>query len=135
MVTSMFYNRTEIGERIGWTFQCNGVATIISGFLAFGVAHSNPEKKPARWQLLFIVYMGLTFLLAIWFLTVFPDSPVKARFLTKDEKVKAVRRISSNQVRLRINIKLLRIVTTNFQMFDRAVQRQRPGNMNKQLKH
>lgn len=49
VATSMFYNRTEIGQRIGWTIQCNGAATIISGFLAYGVAHSSPTKKPAQW--------------------------------------------------------------------------------------
>ena len=32
-----------------------------------------------------------------WFLLLFPDSPVKARFLSKDEKIKAVRRIQVNQ--------------------------------------
>lgn len=110
----MFYNRTEIGERIGWTFQCNGVATIISGFLAFGVAHSDPKAKPAPWQLLFIVYMGLTLLIAIWFFILFPDNPVKARFLSKDEKVKAIGRIRSNQVRLQINIKLPWITIADF---------------------
>ncbi|CAE6506910.1 unnamed protein product [Rhizoctonia solani] len=97
LVTSMFYTRTEIGERIGWTFQCNGFALITSGFLAFGVAHSEPNGKPARWQLLMIIYTGLTLIVGVWFLLLFPDSPVKARFLTKDEKVKAVRRIQSNQ--------------------------------------
>ncbi|QRV90865.1 major facilitator superfamily transporter [Ceratobasidium sp. AG-Ba] len=35
LITSMFYTRREVGERIGWTFQCNGVGTIISGFLSF----------------------------------------------------------------------------------------------------
>ncbi|KAF8707679.1 MFS general substrate transporter, partial [Rhizoctonia solani] len=97
LVTSMFYTRTEIGERIGWTFQCNGFALITSGFLSFGVAHSSPNGKPARWQLLMIIYTGLTLIVGVWFLLLFPDSPVKARFLTKDEKVKAVRRIQSNQ--------------------------------------
>ncbi|CAE6411066.1 unnamed protein product [Rhizoctonia solani] len=97
LVTSMFYTRTEIGERIGWTFQCNGFALITSGFLSFGVAHSAPNGKPARWQLLMIIYTGLTLIVGVWFLLLFPDSPVKARFLTKEEKVKAVKRIQSNQ--------------------------------------
>ncbi|KAB5593649.1 MFS general substrate transporter [Ceratobasidium theobromae] len=97
IVTSMFYTRTEIGERIGWTFQCNGFASIVSGFLAFGVAHADANAKPKRWQLLMIVYTGLTILIGAWFILLFPDSPVKARFLTKDEKVKAVRRVQGNQ--------------------------------------
>ena len=86
LVTSMFYTRTESGQRIGWTFQCNGFAQIVSGFLAFGVAHSSPTKKPAQWQLLLIVYTGLTLIIGTWLLLAFPDSPVKARFLTEDQE-------------------------------------------------
>lgn len=97
VATSMFYNRTEIGQRIGWIQQCNGLAQIVSGFLAYGIAHSNPAKKPAQWQLLLIIYAILSLILGVLFWCFFPDSPVEARFLTKDEKIKAVERIRSNQ--------------------------------------
>lgn len=69
------------------TFQCNGLALIISGFLSFGVGHAKANAKPNRWQLLMIIYAGLTLIVTVWFGYVFPDSPVKARFLTKEEKV------------------------------------------------
>ncbi|KAK2608167.1 hypothetical protein N8I77_006794 [Diaporthe amygdali] len=98
VATSMFYNRTEIGQRIGWTIQCNGFAQIISGFLAYGIAHSSPTRKPAQWQLLLIVYTFLSLILGVLFWWMFPDNPVEARFLTKDEKIKAVERIQSNQI-------------------------------------
>ncbi|KAH8773718.1 MFS general substrate transporter [Diaporthe sp. PMI_573] len=97
VATSMFYNRTEIGQRIGWTIQCQGIATIISGFLAYGVAHSSPTRKPAQWQLLLIVCASLSLIIGAVFWFLFPDSPMEARFLTTDEKVKAVQRIQSNQ--------------------------------------
>ncbi|KAK8091377.1 MFS general substrate transporter [Apiospora kogelbergensis] len=76
LVMSMFYDRTEAGQRIGWTLQGNGVSQIIAGFLAFGVAHSSSTKKPAPWQLLLIIY---------------------ARFLSPEEKFTAVKRVESNQ--------------------------------------
>lgn len=97
LITSMFYTRREVGERIGWTFQCNGVGTIISGFLSFAVSHANPQKKPNRWQMLMIIYAGITLVIGTWFVLVFPDSPIKARFLTKEEKINAVKRIQENQ--------------------------------------
>lgn len=43
---SMFYTRLEITERIGWTFQCNGFAQIIAGFVAFGIAHIKGKQHP-----------------------------------------------------------------------------------------
>lgn len=97
IVLSMFFNRTESGQRLGWTVQCNGVAQIISGFIAFGVAHSDSSKDPGQWQILMIIYSGLSLVIGIviWFR--FPDSPVTARFLSDNEKVKAIRRIRSNQ--------------------------------------
>lgn len=97
LATSMFYNRTEIGQRIGWTIQCQGIATIVSGFLAYGVAHSSPTRKPAQWQLLLIVCASLSLILGVVFWWLFPDSPMEARFLTTDEKIKVVQRIQSNQ--------------------------------------
>ena len=50
LVTSMFYTRIEIAERIGWTLQCNGFAQIISGFISFGVVHIDENAKPRQWQ-------------------------------------------------------------------------------------
>lgn len=97
LATSMFYNRTEIGQRIGWTIQCQGVATIVSGFLAYGVAHSSSTRRPAQWQLLLIVCAGLSLVIGVIFWWMFPDNPMKARFLTTDEKIKVVQRIQSNQ--------------------------------------
>ena len=97
LIMSMFYNRTEVGQRISWTMQCNGLAIILSGFLAFGVAHYGLDQRPARWQLLIILYTGLTLAVGFWFLLIFPDNPVRARFLSEDEKIKAVRRIQTNQ--------------------------------------
>lgn len=100
IITSMFYNRTEIAQRVGWTLQCNGVAQVVSGFVAFGVAHAAPSdrgKPPAQWQILLTVYAGLSLVVGVVFWRFFPDSPITARFLREDEKVQAVRRIRSNQ--------------------------------------
>ncbi len=43
---TMFYTRLEATERLGWTFQCNGVASIIAGFISFGVAHISAKAHP-----------------------------------------------------------------------------------------
>ena len=98
LVCSMFYTRREIGERIGWTFQCNGWAVVISGFLQFGMVHINIEPgKPHQWQWLMIITALVTFVVFLLFLFFFPDNPTTARFLTPSEKVAAVRRVQENQ--------------------------------------
>ncbi|PVF93087.1 MFS general substrate transporter [Serendipita vermifera] len=114
LVNSMFYTRTEMGERVGWTFQCNGFASIISGFIAFGAYHTQSSRpavpatattpaipayhpKVAQWQWFMIIISIITFVLFIVFGLFFPDSPTKAKFLTEEEKVIAVKRIKENQ--------------------------------------
>lgn len=97
LVISMFYTRVEIGERIGWTFQCNGFAQVVSGFISFGVFHISPSAKPNQWQWLMIVTAVLTLVCGAIFLLFFPDNPSNARFLTTEEKVKVVRRVRGNQ--------------------------------------
>ncbi|KUI53337.1 hypothetical protein VP1G_00812 [Cytospora mali] len=97
IILPMFYTRREIGQRLGWTIQCNGLGTIISSFLAFGAAHLRSDARIARWQLLMLTCCALTLLVGTWFILLFPDSLVKARFLTEDEKLKVVKHIRANQ--------------------------------------
>lgn len=97
IVTSMFYTRTEIAERIGWVFQCNGFAVVVSGFLQFGVAHTSPDRHPNQWQWLMIITALLTFVTFLLFLFFFPDNPTTARFLSPRERLMTVRRVQANQ--------------------------------------
>ncbi|PVF93086.1 MFS general substrate transporter [Serendipita vermifera] len=114
LINSMFYTRTEMAERVGWTFQCNGVAAIISGFIAFGTYHAESSRpavpatattpavpayhpKVAQWQWFMIIISSLTFVVFILFGLFFPDSPTRAKFLTEEEKVIVVKRIRENQ--------------------------------------
>jgi MFS family permease len=96
-IISMFYDRTEIGERIGWTFQCNGVATILSAMVGFGVSHVGVNAKPARWHWYMIITAGLSVFTSVAFWVWFPDNPASARFLSDEDKVNVVKRIRSSQ--------------------------------------
>ncbi|KAG8872181.1 hypothetical protein FRB98_000226 [Tulasnella sp. 332] len=93
----MFYTRLETTERIGWTIQCNGLASIIGGFIAFGVAHVSPKVHPHRWQWFMIIMTIISaFTSAFWFWRM-PDNPTSARFLNEEERLDAVKRIRINQ--------------------------------------
>jgi MFS transporter, ACS family, allantoate permease len=114
LINSMFYTRTEMGERVGWTFMCNGLASIISSFIAFGAYHTESSRpavpatattpaipayhpKVAQWQWFMIIISAMTFVTFILFGLFFPDSPTNAKFLTEEEKVIVVKRIKANQ--------------------------------------
>ncbi|KAL5522700.1 hypothetical protein ACEPAG_8718 [Sanghuangporus baumii] len=97
LVCGMFYTRTEIGERLGWVFQCNGLAAICSSFLQFAMVHTSPTSKLSQWQWLMIATSLITLIPFLAFLFFFPDNPTTARFLTPEERILAVRRVQANQ--------------------------------------
>ncbi|KAG8957529.1 hypothetical protein FRC00_003822 [Tulasnella sp. 408] len=96
-IMTMFYTRVESTQRISWTFQCNGVALILSGFVAFGVAHINAKAHPRQWQWFMIITSIASLVVSILYFWYMPDNPANARFLTKDEKVLVVQRLRINQ--------------------------------------
>jgi MFS family permease len=99
LITSMFYTRTEIGERIGWSVQCNGLGIIIGGFLAFGVAHLAPGAPLRQWQALYLITSLATLAVCAACARWMPDNPTTARFLdpAAGERARAVRRVRENQ--------------------------------------
>ncbi|KAM0178521.1 hypothetical protein ACHAPF_003544 [Botrytis cinerea] len=81
---SFFYLRNELGLRCGFYLGAAPLATCFAGALAYGITSGNFQRI-AAWRVLFLVE-GLPAILAgvlTWFLM--PDSPEKAKFLTKEE--------------------------------------------------
>ncbi|ORY60816.1 major facilitator superfamily domain-containing protein [Pseudomassariella vexata] len=67
-------------------------APIPAGFIAYGLLRvSHPTILP--WKFFMIIMGGITFFIAMgsWFW--YPDNPAKARFLTLEERVQAIRRV------------------------------------------
>ncbi|CAK5282683.1 unnamed protein product [Mycena citricolor] len=96
IVSSMFYTRTEQTLRVGYWFLMNGTAQIISGFISFGALHIHTTGFEP-WQWLMIITGAMTFVTAVCFWFLFPDSPTNAWFLTPHERAVAVMRIKVNQ--------------------------------------
>jgi len=94
IVTSMFYTHAEATRRVGYWFLMNGTAQIFNGFVSFGVYHVNPAKIHP-WRLYMIITGCITFIVGICFWIFIPDNPMKARFLTKEEKIIAIERLRS----------------------------------------
>ncbi|SCV04668.1 LAMI_0H17964g1_1 [Lachancea mirantina] len=96
MMCGMFYNKQEQPFRMCTFLSMNGVATMVGALLAYGLGHSTSSAlKP--WKLIFLVIGVMNFAWAIIFLYVAPDSPASARFLTHEEKLKVIERVSKNQ--------------------------------------
>ncbi|CCM06676.1 uncharacterized protein FIBRA_08961 [Fibroporia radiculosa] len=96
IVTSMFYTRQEQTLRVGYWYLMNGAAVVMLGLIAYGTLHIQSNVLEP-WQWLMLIFGIITFVVAILFWFMFPDSPANAWFLTPEEKSIAVERIKVNQ--------------------------------------
>ena len=73
-------------------FLMNGTAQIFNGLAAFGVYHVNHDII-SPWKVYQILTGSLTLIVGVCFWFFIPDSPMKARFLTTEEKMIAIERL------------------------------------------
>ncbi|GFF46871.1 uncharacterized transporter C460.05 [Aspergillus lentulus] len=95
--TSMFYKRSEQPLRMSLWMSGNGMATMIGALLSFGLGHSHNTKLHS-WQLIFLTIGLMNFATGCLFLWLMPDSPSSAKFLTHQQRVVAVQRVSENMI-------------------------------------
>ncbi|OAG37621.1 hypothetical protein AYO21_08229 [Fonsecaea monophora] len=84
---SFFYNRSELGFRIGIQFCCSPLATCFAGVLAYGITSGHAAF--ASWKVLFVAE-GLPSVaagLVTWFFL--PDTPESLKVLTEEERAVA----------------------------------------------
>lgn len=84
---SFFYLRHEVGLRQGLFLSAAPLASTFAGALAYGITSGHTHLAP--WRLLFIVEGLPTICVAPVAFFFLPDSPVKARFLSEEEKAGA----------------------------------------------
>ncbi|KAI3528410.1 hypothetical protein CSPX01_16245 [Colletotrichum filicis] len=93
IVISMWYKRSEQPLRHGAWFLGNTVAGIFGGVVAYAIGHVD---SIAPWKAVFLIFGGITtaWSFAIFFLL--PDTPMKARFLSEADRIKAIERVEEN---------------------------------------
>lgn len=99
LITSQWYTKAEQGMRVGIWFSFNGVAQIVGGCVAYGIAkgiENNPTSL-AGWQILFLATGLVTAAVGIVFFFIVPDNQLNARWLSKEDRILALERIRSNQ--------------------------------------
>ncbi|XP_014554587.1 hypothetical protein COCVIDRAFT_104676 [Bipolaris victoriae FI3] len=96
-IVSMFYTRAEQPLRMCIFLAFNGIATMVGALLGYGLGHAHsPHIK--TWQLIFLVIGLMNFVWSFVFLTVMPDSPATAKFLTHKERIVAIDRVAGNMI-------------------------------------
>ncbi|TEB31486.1 allantoate permease [Coprinellus micaceus] len=112
LMGQMWYKRQEQGLRLMIWFSNVGWVDIVGSLIMYGFGHIN-KGSIHSYQIAFIALGAVTAATGIASFVFFPDSPVKSKFLTQEEKVIAVERIRANQQGVETKIfKLTQVVET-----------------------
>ncbi|KAJ5175686.1 uncharacterized protein N7482_001563 [Penicillium canariense] len=95
LFTSCWYKQEEQAKRMGFWLSCNGVAQLLIGPIAYGLAGVHGTTI-AVWKILFLVLGLPTIITGIFYLRYMPDNQIQARFLNHREKLIAIDRIRGN---------------------------------------
>lgn len=95
-VSGMFYNEGEQLRRTGlWSLNA-GTAMIIGGLLSFAFQHVTTTDFQS-WQIFFLVMGLVTVVFGIVTFFFLPSSPIKAAFLSDEDKYRVIEHVRKNQ--------------------------------------
>ncbi|KAI1261371.1 major facilitator superfamily domain-containing protein [Xylariaceae sp. FL1019] len=96
-ITQMWWRRSEQTLRNSYWNAMNGVTQVVGSLLTYGLGHITSDEI-YRYQVIFIFCGVTTVLFGVLFLTLMPDSPMEAKYLTEREQIIAVERLRANQM-------------------------------------
>ena len=100
-LSSMWYKREEQAATVSYWYMMNGAQQIVGGLLAYCFSLIDNKKSAIKnWQAIFIAYGSFSVLWGLFVLAFMPDSPMKAKCFTEEDKKLLVERVRSNQTGL-----------------------------------
>ncbi|OJJ50216.1 hypothetical protein ASPZODRAFT_128842 [Penicilliopsis zonata CBS 506.65] len=100
LINSQYYTRQE--QALRFTLWSSGVsiAQILGGLISFGFQHVHHAALEG-WRVMFLVLGAVTSLVGVLTFCFLPDTPMKARWLSDQERVALLQYISVNQTGVR----------------------------------
>ncbi|KAJ5782865.1 hypothetical protein N7457_004639 [Penicillium paradoxum] len=96
LISSQYYTRSEQAPRFTIWYVGLGVAQIIGGIISFGFQHVHGASLEG-WRIMFIVLGLITSIVGALTFFFIPDTPMKASWLSEQEKVALIEHVSENQ--------------------------------------
>jgi predicted MFS family arabinose efflux permease len=96
MITIAFYRRSEQPFRVACWYSCYGLSTLISAPLVYGFGHIKSSTL-FRYQIVYLFFGLLTIAVGLATYWWAHDSPGEARYLSPEDRLKAVDRLKANQ--------------------------------------
>ncbi|KAK2462965.1 hypothetical protein APHAL10511_005017 [Amanita phalloides] len=96
LIGQIWYRRQEQGFRIAVWYSNAGWGNVFGSLIVYGLGHIKSQSLHT-YQVIFMLLGFLTFFIGVFTFFIFPDNPVKSKFLDSQEKIVAVERIRANQ--------------------------------------
>ncbi|KAH8685423.1 major facilitator superfamily transporter [Tricladium varicosporioides] len=100
LLSSIWYKRQEQAGTVIYWYMMNGVQQIIGSLLAFGFSFVPATGSIVSWQALFLTYGIITVFWGAFVLYWMPDSPMKAKCFSEEDKKLMVERVRENRTGL-----------------------------------
>ncbi|KAF7588122.1 hypothetical protein BBP40_006155 [Aspergillus hancockii] len=100
LMSSMWYKREEQAATVTYWYMMNGGQQIVGGLLAYCFSLIGKGKAIHSWQALFITYGCASVLWGMFVIWWLPDSPMRAKCFSENDKRLMVERVRSNQTGL-----------------------------------
>jgi predicted MFS family arabinose efflux permease len=97
LLTSQYFTYDEQATRFSYWYCGFGLGQILGGIVSYGFQFMSPSAPLAGWKMMFLVLGLVTIVFGLFVFFFVPDSPMKANFLTSDEKVALLEHIKVNQ--------------------------------------
>ena len=107
IMSSIWYKRSEQAQVVTYWYMMNGAQQMVGGLLAYAFSQikhpslgTGGTASIRSWQAIFITYGSFSFLWGIFVLYWLPDSPMRAKCFSEEDKKLMVERVRSNQTGL-----------------------------------
>lgn len=99
LLSSQYYTRSEQAPRFTFWYMGLGVAQILGGIISFAFQHVHHAALDG-WRIMFLMLGLITSVVGALTFFFIPDTPIKASWLTDDEKTALLQHVSHNQTGL-----------------------------------
>jgi MFS family permease len=96
LISSQWYTKQESAPRFSFWYLGLGIGQIVGGAVSYGFQHV-VDADLSGWRIMFITLGCLTVVIGIATILFLPDTPMKASWLSDDEKVALLKHVSVNQ--------------------------------------
>lgn len=97
VLSSTWYKREEQASRVTYWYMMNGAQQIVGGLLAYCFSLIGRDGPLKSWQWLFLVYGVISIFYGAFVGWWMPDSPMRAKCFSEEDKRLMIERVRSNQ--------------------------------------